>query len=103
MAACDPMPFNGVTQQVRDCFQQNAVNQGVSWEGTNTSGQFSKSQSGVTVTTDYTYNPQTGVFTLTIADKPWFLSCDFLYGKMHEGLEACGGPTLFDILGIART
>jgi hypothetical protein len=83
--ACDPLTYTSISQKIFDCFKQNAINQGVTWEGNNT-GNFSK----MGVKTDYWFDPNQQTFKLQVVEKPWIVSCDFLYGKFHEGLQNCG-------------
>jgi hypothetical protein len=90
IAACKPATFNNISQAVRNCFEENGRRQGVDWQGDNTSGKFSKSG----VVTEYKYDPQAQKLTLRVIEKPWIVSCDFLYGKMHEGLQNCGASEL---------
>jgi hypothetical protein len=87
--ACNPMTFQGINQSIFNCFKQNAINQGVKWEGDST-GHFSKTQVGVTVKTDYWFDPNAETFKLQVVEKPSIVSCDFLYGRFHDGLETCG-------------
>jgi hypothetical protein len=88
--ACDPITFRGINQSIFNLFKQNAIKlEGVKWEGNDT-GSFSKTQAGMIVKTDYWFDPNAETFKLQVVEKPLIISCDFLHGKFHDGLQKCG-------------
>lgn len=93
MAGCDAHTYNGVTEEIFACFKKNALARDVEWHGDNT-GTFKGCQMGQCVVTSYTYDPAAQTLTLQITDKPFIVSCDYVYGQLHGGLEACGGTQL---------
>jgi hypothetical protein len=88
--SCESRKYPNVTQAVRECFEHNALDRGIKWDGDLRSGTFTYKQGLVVVKTRYTYDPDTKVFELQVIDKPNVATCALLYKRFLKGLKDCG-------------
>jgi hypothetical protein len=83
MSACDAKVFQNITQARFDCLVAKAKAANFHIEGT--SGTVSKSGAKVT----YNYDPAAKQLTIQCIDKPWIVSCDFVYAQLVPFINGC--------------
>jgi len=81
--ACNIVTFHGVTPEVFNCLKSKLAAEGV--YGPNADkGELS----GFGVRVKYGFSAPT--LTIEVEGKPFFFTCGFITGKLHDALSACG-------------
>ena len=84
MGACATQTFSNVQAAEWDCLKVKAASAGFSIS----SDRGSHSAAGLTV--EWNYDPSAATLSVTCIDRPWFLSCSTINGKVHELIENSG-------------
>ncbi len=92
--SCDPITVSPFTQAQFDAMVVK-VNAAMREQGT-TGVDASKDLTGVMshggVTLQWTYDPPKEILTIQCVKKPFFISCDFVAGKVKELLDEAAPP-----------
>ena len=84
MAACATQTFSNVQAAAWNCLKAKAVSAGFSIS----TDSGSHSAAGVTV--EWNYDASAATLSITCTERPWFLSCSTINGKVHELIENSG-------------
>ena len=84
MSACEPLVFNAITQEKRNCVKQT---------GKQKTGILIETDSGSTTRSSFTvtWNCDLAAQTLTfqVTDKPAVIPCETIYSRFREVVNAC--------------
>jgi hypothetical protein len=81
MAGCNPLNFSGITPARFTALTAKAQQAGVPISGDSGTA----SQMGVTVT--WNFDPAAQTLTIQCTDKPFFISCDTINGKIQDAVN----------------
>ncbi len=86
MSACEPLVFNGVSQEKWDCIKQTVQQK---------TGILIETDSGSTTRMSFTvtWNCDLAAQTLTfqVTDKPVMIPCETIYSRFREVVNGCSG------------
>jgi hypothetical protein len=91
MSACEPIVFNGITQEKWGCVKQTVQQK---------TGIVIDTDSGTTTRSSFTvtwnFNLETQVLTFQVTDKPFMIPCDTIYSRFREVVTHCesGDPEI---------
>jgi hypothetical protein len=86
MAACTPLQFTEVTQQVLANLNEKAQKFG--YQITDYKGSATIT-TPITLSFDYDYNPETQALTIAITDKPFFVGCGIIADVLTKQIDSC--------------
>ena len=93
MSACDPLVFNGITQEKWGCIKQTVEQK---------TGILIETDSGSTTRSAFTItwncNLETQTLTFQVTDKPMMIPCEMIYSRFREVISGCS-----EVEGLAES
>jgi hypothetical protein len=85
--ACKPVTYHGVTPPVFNCMKKKLKAAGIKVPEGN-----SGTISGKGISAKFKWDAVANLW-IQVTKKPFIVSCSFVYGKVHDAIEACGGKS----------